>query len=251
MTRDQASGLQEHEYQFPYHHLPGREFGGLRLGRVFRGGAEYLAYTDAVVDLVADAVPDTVLDVGCGDGRLLVELVRRLPCSELHGIDTDERAVRLARVFAPEAHVAVQRVEDVEERFDLVTCVETLEHIVDDDEVAFLTAVADRVAPGGRLVVTVPSTARPVAAKHHRHYTVGQLTSVMTAAVPWLDRPTVHEVIPHRPWLDQGLRLLSNRRYSVDIGWLNERVAGLHRQPVGPGDRGLHVLAVARRPEDA
>ncbi len=251
MTRDQASHLQENEYQFPYHHLPGREFGSLRLGRVFRGGAEYLAYTDAVVDLVADAVPDKVLDVGCGDGRLLAELMRRLPRSELHGVDTDERAVRLARVFAPTAQVAVQRVEDVDERFDVVTCVETLEHIVDDDEVAFLTAVADRVAPGGRLVVTVPSTARPVAAKHHRHYTVGQLTAVMAAALPWLARLTVDEVLTHRPWLDQGLRLLSNRRYSVDIGWLNERIAALHRRPVGPGSRGLHVLAVARRPDEA
>lgn len=250
MTRDRRALMQGDEYRFPYHHLPGRDFGHLRLGRVFRGGAEYLAYTDVVVERIVDASPSTVLDVGCGDGRLLVELRQQLPASSLFGVDTDERAVRLAELFAPDAIVSAKRVEDVEGVFDAVTCVETLEHIPDAHEAAFLSATAERVAPGGVLVVTVPSTARPVAAKHHRHYDIARLRAVLDAGAPWLRELVVEEIVTHRPWLDQGLKVLSNRRYSLDIGWLNERVAGLHRRPVDSGDRGLHVLAVMRRPDD-
>lgn len=250
MHRDLTAQLQSAEYQFPYHHLPSRDFGRLRVGRVFRGGAEYLSYTEAVVDLVAAERARSVLDVGCGDGRLLFELSLRLPGTELSGVDTDERAARLASAFVPAADIRVQPVENVDERFDVVTCVETLEHLPDEDEGSFLAATAARVGSGGTLIVTVPSTALPVSAKHHRHYDVDSLAGVLRASAPELEMVALREIVVHRPLLDRVLPLLSNRHYSLDVGWLNERIAALHRRPVPDGRRGLHVIAVARRPAD-
>lgn len=245
---DRRSRLQEDEYQFPYHHLPGRDFGHLRLGRVFRGGAEYMAYTWVVVERVRAQAPASVLDVGCGDGRLLAELASAVPGARRCGVDLDPRAVGFASLFAQGAECQVMPVELLDEHFDVVTCVETLEHLPDDLEVDFLAATAARVAPGGHLVVTVPSTARPVSAKHHRHYDTARLRAVLGAAAPELVLRELCEIVPNRRWLDQALRLLSNRRYSIDVGVLNERVLALHAAPVPSGGRGLHVLAVLQRP---
>lgn len=242
--------LQQAEYGFPYHHLPNREFGRLRLGRVFRGGAEYLAYMDDVAQTAIRRGPSSVLDVGCGDGRLLATIRANLPdpnCS-LHGVDLDERAIALAKAMAPSIDYRVQAIEDVQRTFDVVTCVETLEHIEGSKELAFLRSTAARTSPGGVLILTVPSTARPVSAKHHRHYDTRSLFATFEVACANLDVVRICETVPHRPWLDSVLRLLSNRQYSLDVGMINEAVARLHARPVASGQRGLHVMAVLRRP---
>lgn len=248
MTRRDIRALQSAEYSFPYHHLPHRELAGLRVGRVFRGGAEYLVYTEIAADGITADGASTVLDVGCGDGRLLGEIAARRAGLSLTGVDLDERAIQLARAFVPGATFEVRKVENLATVYDAVACVETIEHIPDADELDFVANVGSRVSEGGRLVITVPSTARPVAEKHHRHYDVASVRSLVADALPGFDVIELREIIPHRPWLDRLLKVLSNRHYSVDVGRLNEAIARLHRAPVGPEQRGLHVLAVLRRP---
>ena len=110
--------MQEIEYEFPYHHVPYLENGTTpRLSRSMGWGMEYLCYTHHVVGLVGELHPRSILDVGCGDGRLLSLLAgteRRL------GIDLSERAVGLANSFS-DASFDVANVSDVSEMFDLAT----------------------------------------------------------------------------------------------------------------------------------
>lgn len=96
------------------------------------------------------------LDVGCGDGLLLVRLVT--VCRYVTGIDFDEQAVvrsrhRLARI--PQVEVLLDDAMDpaLPERigtFETVSCVATLHHLPLKPA---LRRLGGLVAPGGRLIV--------------------------------------------------------------------------------------------------
>ena len=95
-----------------------------------------------------------VLDVGCGGGILSDSMARK--GAEVTGIDLASKALRVARLHALEAETPrVQYREiSVEElanecpgSFDMVTCMEMLEHVPDPQSV--VAACARLVKPGG------------------------------------------------------------------------------------------------------
>ena len=96
------------------------------------------------------------LDVGCGGGLLAEGMARR--GARVTGIDLSPGALEVARLHALEGGVAVEyrqvAVEDLAtaERgaFDLVTCLEMLEHVPDPSRV--LQDLAQLVRPGGDVV---------------------------------------------------------------------------------------------------
>jgi ubiquinone/menaquinone biosynthesis C-methylase UbiE len=55
------------------------------------------AFRRALVDTVLAARPQTVLDVGCGTGRLAAQLAEADPSIHVHGIDGDETVLARAR----------------------------------------------------------------------------------------------------------------------------------------------------------
>ena len=99
-----------------------------------------------------------VLDVGCGGGLLSEGMARR--GAQVLGIDLAPEALAVARLHALEAgvtvdyrHVAVEALaESAPAGFDLVTCLEMLEHV--PDPAAIVTALARLVRPGGHVIVS-------------------------------------------------------------------------------------------------
>ena len=91
-----------------------------------------------------------VLDVGCGGGILAEAMARR--GAQVTGIDLSEKALRVAELHLHESGLAVRyekaAVEDVEGEFDVVTCMELLEHV--PEPASMVTACARLVRPGGR-----------------------------------------------------------------------------------------------------
>ena len=99
-----------------------------------------------------------VLDVGCGGG-ILSEAMARAGAQVL-GIDLSQAVLDVAELHALESKVAVdyrlvpleQLAQERPAAFDLVTCMEMLEHV--PDPAAGVKALAALVKPGGDVIVS-------------------------------------------------------------------------------------------------
>ena len=99
----------------------------------------------------------TALDVGCGAG-LLTEPLARLG-ARASGIDASPELIDVARRHAAAMGLDIDYragdVQELEGRFDLITCMEVIEHVA--DPAAFVQALARRLAPGGLLILSTPN----------------------------------------------------------------------------------------------
>ena len=99
----------------------------------------------------------TALDVGCGGG-LLAEPLARLGAT-VTAIDASPEVIAVAREHAAAMLLEIDyRAGDVQElkgTFDLITCMEVVEHVADPAK--FVKALAKRLAPGGLLVMSTPN----------------------------------------------------------------------------------------------
>lgn len=81
----------------------------LRHRRTFHQGGHYAPLAARLVELLAPEGADSVLDVGCGEGYYLRQLLNS-PCSgdvRLYGVDVAKEAIRMASRAAPQIDHAV------------------------------------------------------------------------------------------------------------------------------------------------
>jgi 2-polyprenyl-3-methyl-5-hydroxy-6-metoxy-1,4-benzoquinol methylase len=152
----------------------------------------------ALLGADAGAPSVRILDVGCGQGDLVAELRRRLPGAELGGLDTSREGLEVARAKVPgawfERRDLLRSGSPEPDRAGWAThavCSEVLEHV--DDPVALLANARAYMAPGCRLVVTVPGG--PMSAfdrhiGHRRHHTAASLRELLAAAGLEVERST-------------------------------------------------------------
>jgi SAM-dependent methyltransferase len=99
--------------------------------------------------------PDArLLDAGCGSGRTLDDLARY---GRVSGVDLSPEAVAAARQRG-HADVHLGRVEEMpfpDDTFDVVTCLDVIEHTPDDG--ATFAELRRVTRPGGLLIATVPA----------------------------------------------------------------------------------------------
>lgn len=119
--------------------------------------------------------PARILEVGCGTGNVLRELVKEFPQAAVVGMDLFHEGLRFAkqRVSCPliQADLALPPFSSP---FDLVGLFDVLEHIKEDQGV--LRQVFQLVKPGGWLLITVPANPNlwsyfDIASHHERRYT--------------------------------------------------------------------------------
>jgi len=97
----------------------------------------------------------TVLDIGCGGGILAESMAKK--GANVTGIDLSEKALKVADLHSLETGVSVRyeliAAEALAARepagFDVVTCMEMLEHV--PDPAAIVQACATLVKPGGHV----------------------------------------------------------------------------------------------------
>ncbi len=110
------------------------------------------------IDQHARLAGKQVVDVGCGGGILAESMAER--GAEVTGIDLTAKALGVARLHLFESGLSVDyreiSVEDLAEKqpesFDVVTCMEMLEHVPDPASV--IAACARLVKPGGHVFLS-------------------------------------------------------------------------------------------------
>ena len=107
------------------------------------------------IDDIADLEGKRVVDIGCGGGILAESMALR--GAEVTAIDMAEASLSVARLHQLESGVEVdyrqttaeQLADEMPESFDVVTCMEMLEHVPDPASV--IAACARLVKPGGHV----------------------------------------------------------------------------------------------------
>jgi 2-polyprenyl-6-hydroxyphenyl methylase/3-demethylubiquinone-9 3-methyltransferase len=99
----------------------------------------------------------TALDVGCGAG-LLAEPLTRL-AANVTALDASPELIVAAREHAAAVGLDIDyragELAALDGKFDLVTCMEGIEHVA--DPAAFVRDLAARLAPGGLLIMSTPN----------------------------------------------------------------------------------------------
>lgn len=166
------------------------------------------AFGDAVADNPATAyrgrliqrllgpvsAESVIIELGCGQGQLVLQLARQHPDAEVIGIDVSSEGVRRAAAASSALGLSARFAErdltrpadlpvGLRGRATLAICSEVLEHV--DDPTLVLRHARDYLAPGCRLVITVPGGPRSAFDRHighRRHFTPSRLRRVLDDA---------------------------------------------------------------------
>ncbi|MBI2710936.1 MAG: class I SAM-dependent methyltransferase [Actinobacteria bacterium] len=191
----------------------------------------------------------TVLDVGCGNGSYterLVDRYARVTGVEIEPGRLDEFRSRIAeRDWASRVTLRLESAEhlsDADATYDAVVCIETLEHVVDDEAAA--REIFRVLRPGGAFYVTVPNRGFPF--ETHSFMVGGrERRSKWYPFVPWI-RPLHRRISTARNYRPADLRRLLRPIGFVEVG-TTFMMPPLERWGPGRHLRGP-VLALERTP---
>jgi SAM-dependent methyltransferase len=104
---------------------------------------------------------ERTVEFGCGTGRLITLPLRHLGF-DVTGVDLDERSIEYGRDILRQAGLDPEALQAVDLAqlpgpFDAVIASEILEHLDDAELAASLALIHERLAPGGKLLVTTPN----------------------------------------------------------------------------------------------
>lgn len=128
----------------------------------------------------------SVLDVGCGTCAQTLALLKRK--YDVYAIDSSKRMVRNAREVLRNAGFSAEFVHHVDlfkiprdQKFDIVICLDVLEHI-EDDYKAF-ECLCNTLNKNGKILISVPALKSLYSRKdreigHYRRYSKGRLISL-------------------------------------------------------------------------
>lgn len=175
---------QKGKYSFPYHFIPRKEDNSYKHARYLVKGYEYLSYIEKVINKLEGIEFETLLDLGCGDGRFLFECFPRFKGIKFIGIDISENAVKFARIFNPHATIynmdfTKQVQVNLKQSADVVTLIDVLEHIAPPNVLLFLNNIHFVLKNNGTLLLTVPSKNHRLNKRHFQHFDLPGLTALL------------------------------------------------------------------------
>ena len=89
-------------------------------------------FNETFIEFVKKTSPNTILDVGCGEGFMIRNIKDILPSCNIIGIDISNNALAMAKKKCPDVDLRIGNATELQfedESFDLVICSEVLEHI--------------------------------------------------------------------------------------------------------------------------
>jgi len=131
-----------------------------------------------------------ILEIGCGTGHNLSMLSG---FGHVDGLELDDEAAALSekRLGRKVMRSPLPELDQVPDNYDLIGAFDVIEHIEDDH--AALAAIATKLKPGGKFMMTVPAhpwmwTAHDVANHHKRRYSKRALRSLIESSPLKLER---------------------------------------------------------------
>ena len=132
-----------------------------------------------------------ILEIGCGTGHNLSMLAG---FGHIDGLELDDemRALSEKRLGRKIMRSPLPELSEVKDKsYDLIGAFDVIEHI--DDDGAALAAIATKLKPGGKFMMTVPAhpwmwTAHDVANHHKRRYSKRALKALIEGSPMKLDR---------------------------------------------------------------
>ena len=222
---------------------------------------------DRLLEIGGDGSGCRLLDIGCGQGNVLIDLATRLPAAQLAGVDKSAKAVETASRRLPAGRFL---------RHDLMSdaslpgdwsrwathavCSEVLEHV--DDPSQMLRNAQQLLQPGRRVIITVPGGPRSAFDRyigHRHHYTPRMLDDLLTSSglttewvggcgFPFFNLYRLATIMRGRRLIEEAT-VLDQGRIPLAVRFGSWVFRGLFRLNVTRSRRGWQIAAVARVPE--
>jgi SAM-dependent methyltransferase len=138
-----------------------------------------------ILRMLGEIGPESVIDIGCGNGQLLSEIAEAHPGARLSGLDLsamqiDDNRRRLPGIEWIAADIQLD-LESLRKVHDVAVASEIIEHL--DAPARLLENASRLVRDGGKLIVTTQSgrigqTERSVG--HVRHFSASEIETLMT-----------------------------------------------------------------------
>ncbi|MFV8224370.1 class I SAM-dependent methyltransferase [Christiangramia aquimixticola] len=215
--------IQENEYHFPYHYIPylDKEQNVVN-HRSIDWGFKYFSYLLRIKTLVEKLQPSSILDIGCGEGRFLGLLDSKI--ERKVGVDLSERPIQFAKAFHPNIQFYSMDASYLKEEFDIVTAIEVLEHIPDNEIPHFFNILEKRLKNNGSIILSVPTTVVPVSKKHYRHYNLSLFKEQLISSKAPLKITHVEYVYQFSRLLKFYAKLTQNKYWIIEIRFLRNLV---------------------------
>jgi 2-polyprenyl-3-methyl-5-hydroxy-6-metoxy-1,4-benzoquinol methylase len=237
--------IQDDLYQFPYHYIPSidNDGRGIRIHRTLNWGLDYITYLSFIENKIRSVQPKSLIDIGCGDGRLISLINNYVP--NICGIDLSSQAIQFAKAFNPSIKFVCDDISCIDEKFEMGCLIEVLEHIPDDEVMEFIAQVYRVISIDGKLLISVPTTNAPLNKKHYRHYTQGLLSTTLESyfkieQIWWIYKSNL---------LERLLRAcLCNPLFVTNSASIRNLIWRLHKNYTYNADKtnGYHIVCIAQ-----
>jgi 2-polyprenyl-3-methyl-5-hydroxy-6-metoxy-1,4-benzoquinol methylase len=144
----------------------GKLYGASLRSVLFKGMPEYINehigqwHRDMILNSIENKKDMKILDIGCGYGRLSLEVLKRYPDSDMLGIDTSQTYVELYQQSTkrPAMVATIEELPANIGQFDYILCVTVLMYAKESDVRSCLKNLISHLKPNGRLLLLEPQT---------------------------------------------------------------------------------------------
>lgn len=217
MNLSKEQQVQENFYKFPYHYCVKfkKQFS---MFYIFDWGLNYASTVEFLLDKLNENInKNSIIDIGCGEGRLTKELFLKFPSSKVEGVDYSNKPIQMAKALNYDLNIKFHTANIIENKldstFDVATLMEVYEHIEPKSAESFLNGIYDLLNENGILHLTVPHENVPIAPHHFRHFSAEVLTKELEKYFEIVEVIPFEKISVKRKWL---MRIFTNKYFILN-----------------------------------
>jgi len=231
MSFSKEQQVQDNFYKFPYHYCVTfkKHFSMIYL---FDWGINYASTVEFILNQIKkNKNVKSIIDIGCGEGRLTRELSIQFPELKVDGVDYSIKPIQLANALNGDINanfITANIIEDtLPNKYDVATLIEVYEHIDPKSADDFLKGVANTLKENGILHLTVPHENIPIAPHHFRHFSVDLLTNEVKKHFDIIETTPFEKISRKRKWM---MRILANRFFILNSKKWNTKIYNYYKK---------------------